>query len=376
MRATHEPSILALRKLGSTEGVAKIIPQYSMSQIDRAGEEIARGWTSGSPGLDEALAVVNNWRQSHAHPLNVLAMTLRNRAQKQDPHFLLSQRLKRLPSIQRKLTRDQTRRIRLTQIQDMGGCRAIVSDMEALHGLVETYREAIAKNPKGRHTLVGSPKDYVVEPKADGYRSVHYVFRYASISKANAGFNGRRIEIQLRSKLQHAWATAMESVDTITGQSLKFAHNSTFGDVRWKRFFSLMSSAIAIRESQPLVPGTPTAHREIVSELKGLAERLNVDGILRGFGVLTADTSGLIQTGAAQFLLILDSVAGRVTIRQYANESLEAAAEDLLRLEREADPTIQAVLVNVDDVHKLRAAYPNYYLDTSLFLDALDDAIR
>jgi hypothetical protein len=43
--------------------------------------------------------VINNWRSSHAFPLNALHVTLRGRAKKVDPHVLTAQRLKRLSSI-------------------------------------------------------------------------------------------------------------------------------------------------------------------------------------------------------------------------------------------------------------------------------------
>ena len=86
--------------------------------------------------------------------------------------------------------------------------------------LVKIYEEAIAKNPHDRPECV-EKYDYIAHPKSDGYRGVHYVYKYRSGSTPKAEFNSLRIEVQLRSRLQHAWATAVETVSTFTGQALK-----------------------------------------------------------------------------------------------------------------------------------------------------------
>jgi hypothetical protein len=74
-------------------------------------------------------------------------------------------------------------------------------------------------------------------------------------------YNGLRIEMQLRSRLQHAWATAVETVGTFLRQALK----SSQGEGAWLKFFALMGSALARREHTPLVPGTPGAEAVLVS---------------------------------------------------------------------------------------------------------------
>jgi len=63
--------------------------------------------------------------------------------------------------------------------------------------------------------------------------------------------------MQIRSQLQHAWATAVETVGTFLQQALK----SSQGDEGWQRFFALMGNAMAMRERRPPVPNTPTGKR-------------------------------------------------------------------------------------------------------------------
>jgi hypothetical protein len=64
--------------------------------------------------------------------------------------------------------------MKLSQMQDLGGCRAVVKDVHTVEKLVAAYREAIAKNPKARHEFLHC-KDYITHPKADGYRGYHMV---------------------------------------------------------------------------------------------------------------------------------------------------------------------------------------------------------
>ena len=140
----------------------------------------------------------------------------------------------------------------------------VQGDVNQVDKLVAIYKESVAKNPHDRPERIET-YDYIKEPKPDGYRSVHYVYKYRSKAEQNECFNGLRIEVQLRSQLQHAWATAVETVSTFTGQALK----SNIGDAEWKRFFALMGSAIARREQRPVVPGTPENEYELLELMSG-----------------------------------------------------------------------------------------------------------
>lgn len=117
--------------------------------------------------------------------------------------------------------------------------------------------------------------DYIQSPKPDGYRGIHIVGRYRSEDEERAIWNGQRIESQLRSRLQHAFATAVETVTTFTSKPLKFGG----GPPEWKRFFSLMGTAIAMREGTPPVPDTPTKHKELVAAVRGQANESPPNGL-------------------------------------------------------------------------------------------------
>ena len=216
--------------------------RVTLNQVDKAGRCLVHSGSS----LDEtaeALGVLFNWRAAHSFPLNSLYVTLSRRAKKVDTRALTAQRMKRLESIFRKLSRRPT--MQLSQMQDVGGCRAIMTGVKNLNDRLYEARPL-------RH-IVRPTRDYVINPKDDGYRSVHLMYRFAG-KASSLPWDKLRIELQLRTKLQHSWATAVETVDTFTGEELKLG----LGSEDWGRFFKLMGSVHARLENSPLVPGTPS----------------------------------------------------------------------------------------------------------------------
>lgn len=343
-------------------------PSFPPSQVDRAGKILTLAMTRREKFEEEssweefghALSVINNWRSSHAFPLNTFQTGLRGRARRVFPNAIVAQRLKRLWSISNKL---RNHSVRLSQMQDIGGCRAVVGSIRNVNAAVELYQKSDI-----RHELTHKA-DYILQPRTSGYRSVHLVYRYFSDKKQT--YNGLKIEIQLRSTLQHAWATAVETVGTFTRQALK----SSRGEDDWLRFFALMGSALALRERTTLVPGTPVNERELVSELQEYSKRLKVIERLRAYGAALQEEN-LDERFTRYVLLSLDADAERVTVKGY--EDLRKATEDYLSAEERIldEPNAEVVLVSVGSLGSLRRAFPNYFLDTSLFIDAVEQAIK
>jgi len=191
-------------------------PENSRGQVNRAGE-ILRAYAQSTEAapieqLDEwnwAYEVLANWRACHNYPINTFQATLRSRLKTIDKQATVAQRLKRFPSIVLKLKRFEG--MQLARMQDIGGIRAILGTMGKVRRLERVYRER-----KFQHDLISS-KDYVAEPKTDGYRGIHLIYRYRNLKEPS--YNGLLLELQLRTKLQHAWATAVETMGTFLGQA-------------------------------------------------------------------------------------------------------------------------------------------------------------
>ncbi|HAF45663.1 MAG TPA: hypothetical protein DCK83_12220 [Gallionellaceae bacterium] len=347
-------------------------PENNKETINAAGRALVKAnkeewerWDSDDWRKYHAtLAVINNWRGSHAYPLNTFQMNLRNTARRFEKNPLIAQRIKRLFSIGHKLDRFPT--MKLSQMQDLGGCRAILAHVSSVNNIAKYYAEQSAI----KHSLA-SVDDYIGEPKSSGYRGIHLVYRYFS-DKKKFMYNGMKIEIQLRSKYQHAWATAVETVGMFSGQALK----SSLGSEEWQRFFSLMGSVIAIREGTALVPGTPMGGRELIAELSFYATKLKVEERLKGYSKALHAISHA-PNGAYYYLLQLDPQSGVLNVNGFkitdgANAENQYAEAEKLVQQR---PGTDAVLVSVDDVSTLWKAYPNYFADTRMFVELMNQAI-
>lgn len=341
-----------------------VMPEYKKGQVDWAGRVlIAR--EIDYDDLERSLSIISNWRSCHGYPLNTFQDTLRKKARRYDGNCIVAQRTKRLSSIMHKLARFPT--MELSQMQDIGGCRAILESAAHVQTLVDSYRRSDLRHKLARVT------NYIDQPRQSGYRGVHLLYQYSSDKERTSVFNGLRIEMQLRSGLQHAWATAVETVGTFTRQALK----SSLGETEWLRFFALMASVIALREGCPLVPGTPTDQGELIAELRHHATQLDVHHRLKAFGAALRTIPEADLRNAHYFLLELDPDAQSITIKGFSNREAEAASEEYLEAERKAQGgTADAVLVSVDKLESLRRAYPNYFLDTDVFLRTLGEALE
>lgn len=336
-------------------------PQFSIIEVNSAGRVLAS--FDGTPSeLSNAISVIDNWRASHSYPLQSFYVTLKRRACIVHKAALTAQRIKRLESIARKLF--MNRDMKLSQMQDIGGCRAILPTIAHVRELEKIYKDS-----KWSHKWL-SPKDYIAKPKPSGYRSVHLKYRFSGRG-SKCAYDGLKIEIQLRTKLQHTWATAVEASDTFTKQALKSSHGSS----EWMRFFALMASVFAIREKEALVPGTPTTLAELSEELRQLNAAHHFTTTFPGYrSVLPHITD---RKDATYFLVTLDPVLRKLNIKGFQkNESKQANAE-CTEIEKRLgiDSRTQVVLVSVASVNSLKRAYPNYFLDTDDFLKEVNKII-
>ena len=188
------------------------IVKYSRNQIKNAGKIYVAENTSENNKL-QALQIINNWRSAHSFPLQIFYVNLKRMM----PDGIVAQRLKRLYSITKKLSRFPN--MSLTTMQDIGGCRVIVNKFKDIKKVVKKL-----KTSSVRHKLK-EEYDYINNPKSDGYRSYHLVYSYYSNKRKL--YNGLFIEIQVRTKLQHMWATAVETVDAFTHNPLKIGQQGT-----------------------------------------------------------------------------------------------------------------------------------------------------
>lgn len=331
--------------------------EYSQNQIKKAGKAILRDDLSEEE-KKYALDVINNWRASHAFPLNTITCHLKRMTSNDT---VVVQRLKRLDSITGKLKRMHN--MSLCTMQDLGGCRVIVDMVEEVYKVVEDYKKS-----RKRHILKGE-NDYIKFPKLSGYRSYHMVYQYHSDRSEDYNHN-MLIEIQVRTKLQHIWATAVETMGIYTKNALKAGN----GDKDILRFFSLVSSLIAIKENMPLVPDTPNNLDDLIAEIRKIDKKKNIIDTLSAIRIAIDHVKERKKKG--YYILILNYDTKHLRILAFNPSEINRATDMYNKIEESKDKNIDTVLVSATSFDSLRAAYPNYFSDIKEFIDMVRDFIK
>jgi hypothetical protein len=329
--------------------------KYSKNQITNAGKILLT--SKSQDEIDKAIELINEWRASHMYPLNFMKSSLvKLLGQNNIVPVLISQRLKRLVSITYKL--DLNPQMGLGGMQDIGGYRAVLKDTKdlmRLHSLLQTSKT---------HKLV-KINDYVTNPKPSGYRSIHYIYEYSSTLEE---FNGLRIELQIRTKLQHNWATAVETAGIITKTSLK----SSQGPDAWLEFFKVISSLFAIKEGLPVLKEHSSRTMEdLMFDCELQSKKLKIIDILTGLRI----SANQIETGKIKgdyYIIFINVKEHLVRIQSYSKNNFNQASEDYANIEKSVTESEGAVvLVSSDSIISLKKAYPSYFLDTSEFIAAI-----
>ena len=183
---------------------------YSKSHVDRAGQVLADGLRSivDKKSIDDdeihamarAVDVIDWWRAEHSKPLSRVAANLRYYAAAEGKP-IVAQRLKKAPTITNKLLREP--KMKLSRMADIGGVRAVLPTQEAAFRVARRLR---------KNWTITKFRNYVDEPKADGYRALHLINRN----------RGRLIEVQLRTPSQDFWANGVEMFSRSIAPGLKF----------------------------------------------------------------------------------------------------------------------------------------------------------
>ena len=185
-------------------------PFGSLGRVDRAGHTLRAALTGEDPrpSLDdirEARAVVDTFRSAHEAPLNAARMGLQSFITTLKLEFDISRRLKRMPTIEDKLRREPG--MKLSRMQDIGGCRAVLPTQGDVNRVLARFTGHSLRRNQQPDTV----RNYSISPQDSGYRAVHIHTRY----------QGRRIEVQLRTPPQDRWAKAVEDLTSRSGIDYK-----------------------------------------------------------------------------------------------------------------------------------------------------------
>lgn len=337
---------------------------FSMKAVRRSGEHLSELLefrpenAAEYSRIIESFTIANSFRNSHIMPMRSVFYSVRHKLKANSIKGDMAARPKRMPSIRRKL-RDPKVSVKFDQMNDLGGCRAIMHDIKGVRTLIAEIEAKFPHPIRQRYP-------YIERPKPDGYRSHHIVFNFDPKNADQEPFAGRRIELQIRTRLQHSWATAVEAASLYRGEDYKHGH----GDGDWLRLFELIGAEFSYVEDCPIVAGVPD-HDERVKEIRELNKKLQAASVLENIKNATHYAENFIWD-TARYFLIRYKRDHTVVVEGYdsviiATQQL-GAAEFRLATGQDED---RVVLVEVGKISKLTEMYPNYFGDVSLFVSNL-----
>ena len=338
-------------------------PLYSKNRVRAAGKRIARA--KSETGLllwnirlsREEHDVLENWRTSHGAVLNTAQAWLRRLEKEQRP--VVGQRLKRYNTIVDKLATQRSRD--LSTMNDIAGVRLIFRNEDELL----QFRKKMDAS-RARHARTHEPDrfDYISNPKDTGYRGIHDVFeRQVGSNREASAWNGLKFEVQLRTAVQHAWATAVEVYDGIQQVRFKFEGSES---PAYQQFLLISEIFARVHENRssclPDVSDT-----ELLKQCSGLEKKTGMMTMFRSLSI--AQT----HRALTQNSILQRRTDGTLYIWTYRNFS--QAVQAISEIE-EREETANAVLVAAKTPQHIREAFRNYFDDTSDFIELYDNAVK
>jgi len=178
----------------------------SKTLIDTAGRALSKDNETDVDRYILYTDAFDEYRKNHLEPLSKTTMELQQWLAQFGKDYFIAQRLKRKPQILRKLKRFS---VRLSQLQDIGGCRVIVEQNNDVDELVNFLKEKLNASKDLR---VIKMTDYRGDGREDsGYRAYHVILERENY----------KMEVQIRSKIQHYWAETIERTSVVYGHHLK-----------------------------------------------------------------------------------------------------------------------------------------------------------
>lgn len=351
--------------------------KYSGKRVNKAGEKFLTNAIFDEPDdFNSAMDILSYWRFQHETPLETAISLLEEESKKHDKAAIFAKRLKRYPSIVVKLRRFP--KMKLKNMQDIGGCRAIVSSKKKLYQIIRELRK---RDEFRNNENALRFKDYIKSPKVDGYRGYHLVGTFKDQNR-----NNKLIELQLRTTIQHDWATALEIVDLFTGQALK----SNKGEENWREFFRLVSQHFSLMEEIHLFAQKSQDEQFIQYQKKLISNNkyfhtgakifsyeanLKVMKNLEAFAhsLMVADEHVSEQQVSGYVLLKVDTQNTNVSSTIFSDSQNDEAEKMYLEFEKEASGAsdIVVALVSTTALGGIKEAYPNYFADSTEFIKYL-----
>ena len=338
--------------------------------IRKIGEKLREGIEL----TEEEKLEFDNFRE--AHNIIIKLFTIELKKVNFSNQHLTASRNKRIETIISKLRRPE--KPKLDRIHDIAGTRIIFENIKSLEDYIDILENTELVNFKEKINEDKNRYNYIKNPKSDGYRSIHKVFYYSSnipystLNEKSFNLENKKIELQLRTRLQHIWATTVEIYDIINKSNIKTGtHNKL--ETKEGLFFkncSLVFEGIESNDVEKIKININKIFRdkdlvEIYNRLKGIKNIKNIQ---------LPKTLGSDEV----FILITDLNKGKTTffttdpIEKNDKQDTFLINASYRRLEeKNTKGEYILLLLTLGDIKKLKNVYPNYFLNTNKFISIL-----
>lgn len=212
------------------------VTTISKTQVDQLGDRLRKADIS-----EDDLRLLDAYRESFAEAYEEVVGTIRHAANIEPTGRPAKTRF----SIIEKLRREKT--MQLSRMQDVAGCRIVVSDIQRQDQVVERLKHAFAKV---------KVTDRRRKP-SHGYRAVHLI-----VTARN-----KSVEIQVRTELQDLWAQQSEVLADRVNAKIKYGG----GNPAIQVILSLYSGYVANIETVEEKRGSDSRKAQLRQSLDELA---------------------------------------------------------------------------------------------------------
>ncbi|MEO9477262.1 MAG: RelA/SpoT domain-containing protein [Cyclobacteriaceae bacterium] len=311
---------------------------FSKTQIRKLGDRIRSEISTGLDHVAPAdIDMLEEYRISYKEYISTIFNKLYKESKGIRHDSITTYRLKRIESIVRKLYRYPS--MELDRMSDVAGCRCILNNEARVYKLRDQIYEIFH---------VSKENDYYKNPVASGYKSIHLYITESENDKWP-------VEIQIRTKNDHNWATLVEIIDQLYDKSLKEGES----DPKFDRFFVLMSILKSLSIEQRV-------------ELIHLAHELSVFEKLYSVFVqnyLSVRINWLkVKKPKDHHFFVIEVQGDQPEILSFKSFS-DAEMKYFEKFRADSGSNIVLTYLPQSNFDNLEAAYSNYTLTTHTFID-------
>lgn len=312
---------------------------YSKNQLIKFGDQL-RTESSTKTISSDSLLQLHDLRLSYKNVLSSVFNVLSEESKKVRKSRVVTYRIKRIESIISKLNRFPN--MELGKMVDIAGCRCIVDSIQDIY---------LIKDLLEKRLEIIKVKDYIKDKPADddGYAALHLYVKCKIDDK-------KLVEIQLRTKDQHNWATFVEIIDVVYETKIKEGQRNP----ELQRFCYLMANTEKLSHEAKIEILTIEKDYNIYRKLSKVFNQNNIQTRKKWITVE--------ETEHKFFIIEVDSQK-RTNIESY--QEFDVAEDEYLRRFNNDKTNIVLTHLEAPSYKLISIAYSNYILSMHKFQEDL-----